>query len=123
MNKYYLALLSVFYIGSVQAQIDNWQVGNTELIAREIVDDLEIPWELLFVDDNTLWLTERQGLVWSVSIGTGEKTLLLDIKDRKPNTGDEPGLLGMVLHPDFHFSNNPKVYLVYNFMDENFDIF
>lgn len=101
---------------------EDWVLDSTVLEVREVVDDLEIPWELLFVNENHLWVTERRGLVWDVRISDGGKSLLLDLSDQIPPFGSEPGLLGMCLHPDFSVMNTPMVYLVYNFVDENLDI-
>ncbi len=87
-------------------------IGNTELIEREVAIDLQVPWEILWGPDNHIWATERIGRVQRIEPTTGNQTIILDIQDNVATNG-EPGMLGMVLHPDFE--TTPKVYLVYNY--------
>jgi glucose/arabinose dehydrogenase len=83
-----------------------------ELQTREVINsNLSMPWEILWGPDNFIWLTEKIGKISRVNPETGQKFELITIPD-VVNYG-EGGLLGMVLHPDF--SNNPYVYVVYNY--------
>lgn len=56
------------------------------------------------IDPNRLFVTDQPGIVWSIDLGTGERRVFLDIRDRivaiNPS-GDERGLLGLAFHPDF----------------------
>lgn len=76
-----------------------------------IVQGLQFPWEILWGQDNHIWMTERGGKISRVNPATGSVTLLHTISEVVA-TG-EGGLLGMVLHPDF--SANPYVYVAYNY--------
>lgn len=83
-------------------------VSQTEVIA----ENLDTPWGIVFLPDNSILVTERVGRVRLV--------------DNKGNLQQEPvatlsqvkeigegGLLGIALHPDF--SKNAKVFLYYTY--------
>jgi glucose/arabinose dehydrogenase len=62
-----------------------------------------------------LIVTDQDGILWGVNVGTGQQRVLLDVRDRLvalgvdgPGTFDERGLLGVALHPDF--SSNGLLY-------------
>ena len=63
-------------IGSfLNAQI---QVGSTTLEEREVVDGLDVPWEIKWGPDSGngadfLWVTERSGIVSRINVSNGEK--------------------------------------------------
>ncbi len=69
-----------------------------------IADNLNIPWELVFLSDGDLLITERVGNV----IRINQETRTSQRIDGVAHIG-EGGLLGMVLHPDFE--NNRYIYL------------
>lgn len=55
-----------------------------------------------------LVVTDQDGILWAVTLATGEKNVLLDVSDRLvslgvagPGTFDERGLLGVAFHPEF----------------------
>ena len=75
-----------------------------------ITTELDVPWEILWAPDNSIWVTERIGRVQKIDPATGIKTKLLEIE---VTTEGESGMLGMALHPDF--PNTPYAYLVYNY--------
>ena len=92
---------------------------NTVLVGREVTGGLEVPWEILWGPDDHIWVTEKVGRVVRVDPVSGDKEVVLDITGIV-ESGSEPGLLGMVLHPDFN--NNPKVYLSYTYLEGGFQI-
>jgi aldose sugar dehydrogenase len=95
-----------------------WTVGSTTLTETDVVTGLDVPWEILWGADDYIWATTRSGEVLHIEPTTGNYTTILDLTDVVPDEGSsEPGLLGMVLHPDW--ANSPKVYLVYNYMSGN----
>ena len=95
-----------------QAQIN---IGSTLVDTITIVTNLDTPWEILWGPDDHIWITERYGKVSRLNPETGELNELIII-DQVYEQG-ESGLLGMVLHPDF--SNNPSVFLVYNYLESS----
>ena len=76
----------------------------TQQSAMEIVaENLDIPWEMVFLPDGSLLVTERSGRIKKI----GDNGFSLDV----PGVEEvgEGGLLGMALHPDFE--NNNWIYL------------
>ncbi|MFO0704902.1 MAG: PQQ-dependent sugar dehydrogenase [Candidatus Andersenbacteria bacterium] len=75
----------------------------TSKATETVVSNLEIPWELVFVLDNHMLVTERAGTLLHIS----------DKKTALPIAGvehlGESGLLGLELHPDF--ATNHQLYL------------
>ena len=95
----------------MQAQL---QVGSTILEEREVVDGLDVPWEIKWGPDDFLWITERDGIVSRINVETGEKHVILDIQDEVWQSS-ESGLLGMEIHPDFN-NGSPYVFLAYTYL-------
>ena len=78
-------ILILLITGFLNAQI---QVGSTTLEEREVVDGLDVPWEIKWGpdsggDEDFLWVTERSGLVSRINVATGEKHVILDIEIRE----------------------------------------
>ncbi len=75
-----------------------------------IAENLETPWEIAFLPDKTILITERIGNL--VHVPSGKKFKIENI-----NQGGEGGLLGMALHPNFTENNYLYLYLTTN--DDN----
>ena len=75
--------------------------------------NLEIPWGLAFLPDNSLLVTERTGSVLKV-MPNGQSDLVGTINESYQI--GEGGLLGIALHPEFEQNN--YVYLYYTFAAE-----
>jgi len=102
------AVLTVLSFGT-KAQ-ETFTIGNSTLYATDLVTDSQIPWEILWGGDDMLWCSERKGRVLRIDPATGEYTTVLDLNVTFNGNG-EPGLLGMVQHPDF--PTDPRVWVVY----------
>ena len=65
--------------------------------AEKITDGLEIPWGLTYVDDSTMLLTEKAGVIKHVDLKTGEQSTLF----RLPNVWakGQGGLFDIALSP------------------------
>jgi len=107
-----VVLLVIIMLNLIKAQT-TIQVGNTTLTERDVVTGLDIPWDLEWGPDNHIWFTERAGKVKRVDPISGNTTTILDIRNTVINGGGEPGLLGMLFHPDW--DNTPKVFLAYTY--------
>lgn len=105
-----LHLLPLLLLGLTAQAQDTFTVGNTTLYATDLVDDSQIPWELAWGGDDMLWCSERKGRVIRIDPVTGDYTTVLDLNVTYNGQG-EPGLLGMVHHPDF--PEDPRVWIVY----------
>jgi Glucose/sorbosone dehydrogenases len=89
----------VFYAAAVLAQ------PRVELIA----DDLNHPWALAFLPDDTALITERPGRLLQLDLATGERTPIAGTPE--VDARGQGGLLDIELHPDF--ANNQWVYLTW----------
>jgi glucose/arabinose dehydrogenase len=91
-----------------QAENSNNQIKNNQQNDQEptqiMAKNLEIPWEIVFLKDGSLLVTERPGNLVRIKPDSQEK---IEIKGVE-HVG-EGGLLGMALHPDF--KNNRRLYL------------
>ena len=59
-------------------------------------------------DTDRLFVTDQNGILWSIDLATGAKTTFLDVSSRLvalgifgPDSFDERGLLGVAFHPDY----------------------
>ena len=101
-------IIIIMLCGSfVQAQL---QVGSTILEEREVVNGLDVPWEIKWGPDNFIWVTERPGIVSRINVETGDKHVILDIQSSVWDS-NEAGLLGMEIHPEF---NNGAPYVLWD---------
>jgi glucose/arabinose dehydrogenase len=111
------ALASCFTHNQINAQ-NTWNLGTTVLTESDLVTGITLPWEILWGPDDYIWCTQRSGEVIRIDPATGNYTQILDLSSVIPDGGgSEPGMLGMVLHPDF--ANTPKVFIVYNYLSGN----
>ncbi len=90
------------------------QLDSTVLEVSTLLDDLHVPWEILWGPDDWIWLTERNGRISRVDPETGTHQILHSLFDCYEYS--ESGLLGMVLHPNFN--EFPHVFIVYNYYDD-----
>lgn len=90
------------------------QLDKTRLLVSEVVRDLDEPWEVTWGADDHLWFTEKKGNIMRMNPITGKVKKVLNIP-YVYSEGLTPGLLGLVLHPDFN--NNPYVYMHYTYID------
>lgn len=90
---------------------------NTSSLSHSVVvDDLENPWDMAFLDDGTMFFTEKcKGL--SVRLPSGEIKALLgmgDIEGYAANASDlfcegQAGMMGLAVDPDF--ASNRRIYV------------
>ncbi|MCO5250658.1 MAG: PQQ-dependent sugar dehydrogenase [Candidatus Kapabacteria bacterium] len=78
---------------------------------RDVVTNLNTPWEILWGPDDYIWMTERYGRISRVNPESGDLQVMYVIGDVLQ--GGERGLMGMALHPNF--TSEPYVYVVYTY--------
>lgn len=81
-----------------------------EFTVRPVATGLEIPWEIEWGPDGTLWTTERTGVMSRIDPENGTKKVILDRRD-VVFLKEETGMLGFTWHPDF--PDSPFVYVAY----------
>ncbi len=72
-----------------------------------ITTDLKIPWEIVFLPDNSILMTERDGNL--IHLSNGFEKEITDVS----HVG-EGGLLGITLHPNFSENNYLYLYMTTN---------
>lgn len=72
-----------------------------------VTQNLETPWEIAFLPDGRMLVTERPGMLILVE----ENGLQIEIEDVYERS--ESGLLGLALHPDFVENQYLYIYLTY----------
>ncbi|NEM96362.1 PQQ-dependent sugar dehydrogenase [Pontibacter burrus] len=117
MNKwitYALASLLIFQVGCKdddETTPPDVELTDAVLADKVLVENLTLPWELAWGNDNQIWFTERNGKVSRLNPETGAVTIVATLDE--VDARGEGGLLGMALHPNF--SATPEVFLVYNY--------
>jgi glucose/arabinose dehydrogenase len=112
MKKLKLIFITILlFCNSSIAQVT---VGSTTLQVREVIGNLNIPWEIKWGFDNYIWMTERPGIVSRVNVESGEKHVILNIESFVFSGNNEAGLLGMEFHPNFQENN--LLFLTYTYL-------
>lgn len=114
MFKYFIIAFTVcaFNIQNVCCQTEV-QLDSTILVEREVATGIIVPWEMTYGPDDHLWITEKRGRILRIDPENGNMNTILAI-ETFVESGSEPGLLGMALHPDFE--NTPLVYIAYTYV-------
>ncbi len=115
----WLALVATVALGTAPALADA-----PNLSYSLVLDDLENPWDMAFLDDGTMFYTEKcKGL--SVMMPSGETTALLGMGGSSgyDSTADDlfcegqAGMMGVAVDPDFDSNRRIYVYSTSNMSD------
>lgn len=90
---------------------DNKDFPRTEIIA----ENLDTPWALAFLPDQSILVTERLGKIYLIEKNDGIKNIEFSLQNGVKEIG-EGGLMGIAAHPDF--SSNNSVYIYYTYSGE-----
>lgn len=85
--------------------------GSLSRSPRVVKEGLQFPWEIIWGNDNRIWMTERTGRISRIDPENGNTEFSFMIDEVQPM--GEGGLLGMALHPAF--ASNGFLYVVYNY--------
>jgi glucose/arabinose dehydrogenase len=85
--------------------------GSLSQLPRVVKEGLQFPWEIIWGNDNRIWMTERTGRISRINPENGNTEFSFMIDEVRPM--GEGGLLGMALHPSF--ASNGFLYVVYNY--------
>ena len=86
--------------------------GLAEIETQEVLAGLDMPGQIVCENDSVVWIAERSGAVSRVHATAGTMDRVADLS-QEIVTGDEVGLLGLALHPDFLDSS--YVYVSYTY--------
>jgi aldose sugar dehydrogenase len=86
-----------------------------EFRVETVVENIEVPWEIVWLPDGRMLFTERPGRVRIVEKGELHAEPVYTVADIVQRRGAEIGLMGMTLHP--RFADNAQVYLALGHTD------
>lgn len=101
---------------SVDEGIKEEDVQNEEI--KVIAENLNIPWDLEFINNNTFLVTERSGLIKLYQ----DNELKKEIPVADVNEIGEGGLLGLALHPNFNENNFLYLYKTTKLGNQNINV-
>ena len=129
MKKYVVALLlaagilTIFYLWYTPEVEKIEETTEEKVVSQEaeledievVAENLRVPWEIVFLPDGGILITERTGALRRV----GEKEQAFSVEGVMPI--GEGGLLGLALHPNF--KENRWVYLYFTARDGDESLF
>ncbi len=106
------ALLITLLLSTLSAlsKPHNFESEGFKLQAEVILEDLEIPWAIQFLDSNRMIFTEREGNIKIYDFKTKKLTPVTGVPPVA--AGGQGGLLDLVLDPDF--SKNSLLYISFS---------
>ena len=119
-----LALIAVAVIGcspdvgSAIPEVTEAQVAAKGYKLETVVSGVEVPWSIVFAPDQSMYFTERKGLVRVFRDGTLVEKPVFKVPDVVH--GSEIGLMGLCLDPEF--SANHYAYLAYGYRQDAVEV-
>ena len=107
-KKFAPLLISILCLTSCLSQENPTEIHNpdqSKYTTETIVDGIEIPWGMDFINENELLVTEKKGILYRVS--NGKKTEVSGLPEVYQR--GQGGLMDVALHPDFN--RNKTIYL------------
>ena len=107
-KKFAPLLISILCLTSCISQENPPEIktpDQSKYTTETIVDGIEIPWGMDFINENELLVTEKKGILYRVS--NGKKTEVSGLPEVYQR--GQGGLMGVALHPDFN--RNKTIYL------------
>lgn len=105
----YLITSIIFFIIFFNAN-SQIQLENTLVSQREVVTNLDVPWDMVYSNDGWIWFTELSGNINRVNPNTNAQELIFTVPDVQV-FGFSAGMHSIVLHPDF--PTTPFLYIHY----------
>jgi glucose/arabinose dehydrogenase len=90
---------------SIPQSSQSSSTNTTEIIAKQ----LDTPWELVFLPDKSILLTERPGQLIKINQGNNFIQQIADVHETS-----EGGLMGLALHPNFTSNHWLYLFLTYS---------
>lgn len=121
-------LTSIWCLLSLLLSFLNSTAQTEPFTKRTVVSGLNSAWEVVYGPNDSLWVTENRAyLISRISIATGAKTVLVDLRATDASINftaavanpPQGGLMGLVIHPNLYSSDpgvraaKPWVYAAY----------
>ena len=103
------ASLALIDAVAAESQRNDFTVLSSGYTVQPVVEGLELPWDLAFVSDSEILVTEKAGRLTRVNLSTGERSTISGMP--AVTVQGQGGLHSVVLHPKF--SDNGLLYLSY----------
>ena len=94
---------------------DQKEENKVDYKIQEIAKNLDVPWSISFASETRTLVTERTGSIRVLENTILKSQPLITIND--VITGDEEGLMGLTVDPDY--INNKYLYTCYAYLEEN----
>jgi len=113
--KYLFSILTIFsfLFASCQKNSNISQNKSIQFKVETVVDDLEIPWGMVFLPDGSILISEQTGEL--ILFNKGNKTFIKGVPEVYNN--NQGGLLDIELHPNY--AQNGWIYFSYSSNIEN----
>ena len=111
MKLNYFPIILIFFTFSLLSCAQEENVPKIETSSKSnytyetVIDDIDIPWGMDFINEDELLVTEKSGTLYRVK--NGEKLIVQGLPDIYVR--GQGGLLDVALHPDYH--ENKIIYL------------
>jgi glucose/arabinose dehydrogenase len=86
-----------------------YQARGQQVMVRAVVENLDSPWDMAFVSERRILVTEKPGRLLLIDLDGGERQAVRGVPEVAHRS--QGGLLGVVLHPGF--ADNGLLYLSY----------
>jgi glucose/arabinose dehydrogenase len=86
-----------------------YQARTEQVSIRAVVEDLEFPWDMVFLSGREILVTQKPGQLTRINLATGARVDIAGVPEVAYK--GQGGLLGIVLHPGF--ADNRLLYLSY----------
>ncbi len=98
-----------------------FSVISQEITKRVIAENMQVPWEMRWGNDNHLWISGIDGMIFRINPESGTRdTLLSQVPNLVRYPTNEPGLLGFDILTK---NNTTSLFAAYTFEGKNFSIF
>jgi glucose/arabinose dehydrogenase len=87
-----------------------YQAGDERVSLQAVVEDLEFPWDIAFLNERQFLVTEKPGVLSRIDLDSAARSVI----EGAPEVAfkGQGGLLGVALHPNF--TSNHWLYLSYS---------
>ncbi len=103
----YLIVVTLNFSCAQQADNKAIEAKNPPFSAELFVDNLQIPWGITFLPDNSMLITEKEGKI--IHFSKGEKIEISNVPEVYQR--GQGGLLDIILHPNYN--ENGWIYFTY----------
>ena len=116
MRILYTFVFSLFVSFCFAQQNDSLKItiGESTFDAQEVLINREIPWDLVWGDDNALWFTEKTGGIYRLDPMSHELHEVGNVNNVYVSPIENAGMHSMCFHPNWPDTSSIFVHYVYS---------